>query len=111
MAAYVVAAGVVLLSGVLYPDVRQWSYWAAGLLGAHGLLSLIVLAARMADAGRIAAWCWHAISALLCVGLLLVHDRTQQGGWLLAMAVVGGFTLIVTLVFMMGMKPDSVSGR
>lgn len=66
---------------------------------------------QMLDAGRIAAWCWQGISAPLCAGLLLMYDRTQQGGWLLAAAVLGGFTLLVTLVLVLVLKPGSAAGR
>ena len=111
MAVYAVAAGLVLMGGALYPQVKEWSYWAAGVCALHGLLSLIVAAVKMSDAGRIAAWCWQGISAPLCVGLLLAYATTQQGGWLLAAATLCGFTLLTTLVLTLVLKPDSATGR
>lgn len=108
---YAIAAGLVLLGGVVYPQVKEWSYWAAGVCALHGLLSLIVASVKMAYAGQIAARCWHGISTVLCVGLLLIYARTQQGGWLLAAAALGGFTLLVTLVLALALKPDSATGR
>ena len=109
IAVYAIAAGLVLLGGVVYPQVKVWSYWAAGVCGLHGLLSLIVASVKMLDAGRIAAWCWQGISAPLCVVLLLTYDRTQQGGWLLAAAALGGFTLLVTLVLTLVLKRGGVA--
>lgn len=100
-----------LLGGVVYPHVKEWSYWAAGVCVLHGLLSLIVASVKMADAGRISAWCWQGISAPVSVGLLLAYDRSQQGGWLLAAATLIGFTLVVTLVLALVLKPDSATGR
>jgi len=111
IAVFAVAVGLVLLAGVVYPQVNEWSYWAAGVCVLHGLLSLIVASVKMADAGRISAWCWQGISTILCVGLLLTYFLKQEGGWLLAAAVLAGFTLLVTLVLSMVLKPDSATGR
>lgn len=111
IAVYAIAAVLMVLGGLVYPQVKEWAYWAAGVFGLHGLLSLIIEARNMGNAGRIAAWCWQGISALFCVGLLLTHAHDQQGGWLLAAAALGGFTVVVTLVLALVLKPDSVTGR
>jgi hypothetical protein len=111
MAVYAITAGLGLPSGIVYPQVKEWSYWAAGVCVLHGLLSLIVAAGNISDAGRIAVWCWHGISALACLGLLLTYALTQQGGWLIGAAAMGGFTLLVTLALVLVLKPDSVTGR
>jgi len=111
LSVFAVAAGLVLLGGLVYPQVKEWSYWAAGACGLHALLSLIVASCKMADAGRIAAWFWQGISTLLCVGLLLTYALRQEGGWWLAAAVLAGFTLLVTLVFTLVLKPDTATGR
>lgn len=111
LSVFAVAAGLVLLGGLVYPQVKEWSYWAAGACGLHALLSLIVASCKMADAGRIAAWFWQGISTLLCVGLLLTYALRQEGGWLLAAAVLTGFTLLVTLVLTLVLKPDTATGR
>ncbi len=108
---YVIAAGLVLLSALVYPQVKDWSYWAAGACGLHALLSLIVASCNMAYAGRIAAWFWQGISTLLCVGFLLTYALRQEGGWLLAAAVLAAFTLLVTLVLTLVLKPDTATGR
>jgi hypothetical protein len=110
-AVYGVAALFVLLCGRVYPQVKEWSYWGAGVCGLHALLSFVVASCRMAGAGRIAAWCWQGISTLLCVALLLTHALRQEGGWFLAAASVAGFTLLVTLVFTLVLKPDAAAGR
>lgn len=111
IAVYIIAAGLVLLGGLVYPQVKEWSYWAVGACGLHALLSLIVVSSKMADAGRIAALFWQGISTLLCVGLLLTYALRQEGGWLLAAAVLAGFSLLVTLVLTLALKPDSATGR
>jgi hypothetical protein len=111
VAVYAVAVGLVLLGGVVYPQVKEWSYWAASVCALHGLLSLIVASVKMADAGRIAAWFWHGISALMSVGLLLMFAHTRQGGWFLAAAVLVGFSLLATLVLALVLKPSSVTAR
>jgi hypothetical protein len=102
---------LVLLGGLVYPQVKDWSYLAAGVCGLHLLLAFIVASVKIADAGRIAAWCWQGISTLLCVGLLLTYALRQEGGWLLAAAVLAGFTLLVTLVLTLVLKPDTATGR
>ena len=111
MAVYVVVAGLFLLGGLVYPQVKEWSYWAVGACGLHALLSFIVASCKMADAGHIAACCWQGISTLLCAGLLLTYFLKQEGGWLLAAAVLAGFTLMVTLVMVLVLKADSVARR
>jgi hypothetical protein len=58
----------------------------------------------MADAGKIAAGCWHGLSSLITLGLLLAYVLRQEGGWFLAAAVLMGFTVIVTLVFALVVK-------
>ena len=111
IAVYVIAAGLVLLGGLVYPQVKEWSYWAAGVCGLHMLLSLVAASCKMADAGRIAAWFWQGISTILCAGLLLTYALRQEGGWLLAAAVLAAFTLLVTLVLTLVLKPDTATGR
>lgn len=111
IAVYVIAAGLVLLGGLVYPQVKGWSYWAAGACGLHALLSLTVASGKMADTGRIAAWFWQGLSTLLCVGLMLTYALRQEGGWLLAAAGLTGFTLLVTLVLTVVLKPDTATGR
>ena len=111
IAVYGIAAVLMVLGGYVYPDVKEWACWAAGVGCLHGLLSLIIEGRNMATAGRIVAWCWLGISALLCAGLLLTYAQDQRGGWLLAAAALGGFTLVVTLVLALVLKPDSATGR
>jgi hypothetical protein len=42
---------------------------------------MVVAAMPIADAGNIAAWCWHGSSILMTVGLLLVYVLRQEAGW------------------------------
>ena len=108
---YAIVAGLVLLSGVVYPQEKDWSYWAAGAISLHGFLSLFVAMSKVAKAAQIAAGCWLGISAFLCSILLLIYARTQQGGWLLGMATLAGLNLVVILAIVFMLKPNSVTGR
>ena len=111
IAVYVVAALFALLCGWLYPAVLRWSYLAAGACVLHGVLSLVVAVRPMADAGKIAAWFWQGLSTLITAGLLLAYAFRQEGGWFLAAAALTGFTVLVTLVLALVLKPDSATGR
>lgn len=106
VAVFSAAVCLILLVGILYPQVRNWSYLAAGVCGIHTILGLIVASCKMADAGRIAAWSWHGISAALSVSLLLARTLRGEDGWLIAAATLVAFTAIVTLVFCLVLKPS-----
>ena len=108
-AIYGFAAAFVLLCGWFYPGVLRWSYLAAGACVLHGVLSLIVASHPIADAGKIAAWGWHGLSTLAVSGLLLAYVFRQEGGWFLAAAALAGFTLLVTLVLTLVLKPDGAA--
>lgn len=103
---YGMAALFTLLCGWVYPVALGWSYLAAGACVLYGVLSLIVAVRPIADAGKIAAWYWHALSGLGTVGLLLPYVLRQEGGWFLAAAALTGFSVLVTLVFALVLKPD-----
>lgn len=109
---YGMVAVLSLLCGWFYPTVLHWSYLAVGACVLYCILSLIVAVRSMADAGKIAAWCWHGLSGLITLGLMLVYVLRQEGGWFLAAAALTGFTVLVTLVFVVVLKPDpSTEGR
>lgn len=108
-AVYGVAAAFALLCGWFYPEVLRWSYLAAGVCLIHGVLSVVVAVRSIADAGKIAAWCWHGLSTLAASGLLLAYVLRQEGGWFLAAAALTGFTLLVTLVLTLVLKPDGAA--
>ena len=111
LAVYIIEVGLILLAGFLYPQVKEWSYWAAGVCGLHAALAFIVASCKMADAGRIIASCWLGVSNLLCIVLLLPYFLKDQSGWVLATAVLGGFTLLVTLVLTLVLKPNVATER
>lgn len=98
-------AAFALLCGWVYPVAMRWSYLAVGACVVYGILSLIVAARPMAEAVKIAAWCWHCLSGLITVGLLLAYVLREEGGWFLAAAALAGFTVLVTLVFVLVLKP------
>jgi hypothetical protein len=111
VAVFTAATSIVLLAGILYPQVQNWSYLAAAVFGFHTILGLIVGSCKMADAGRIAAWSWHGISALLSLGMLLLRTLQVEEGWLIAAATLTAFTAIVTLVFCMILNPRITTDR
>lgn len=111
IAVYAVAAAIALLCGWFYPVAMRWSYLAVGACVLYGILSLIVAMRPMVDAGKIAAWYWHGLSGLITLGMLLAYVLRQEGGWFLAAAALTGFTVLVTLVLVLVLKPDSAAGR
>ncbi len=102
---YAFAALFLLIAGLVYPGVAQWSYWAAGACLAHGCLSMGVACARSHTAAKIAAMAWLTLSNVACVSFLLVHELTAERSWLLATAALGLVTLLLALVFILAFKP------
>ena len=102
---YSLSAAVVLLCGHLYPAAHDWSYAVAGALGIYLILSLVVAACPVADAGRIATWFWNGLSALGTAGLLLGYYLRGEAGWLLAAAALTVFSVVVTVVFCLVLRP------
>jgi hypothetical protein len=58
----------------------------------------------MADAGKIAAWCWHGLSVLITEGLLLAYVLGDAAAWFLAAVGLAFFSVVVTLVFCLILK-------
>ena len=108
-AVYGMAALFALLCGFVYPEAKVWSYLAAGSCGLHMALALAVVLRPLLDAGKIAAWCWQGLSALLVAGLLLPYGLGQGGGWFLAAAALAGFTVLVTLVLALVLNRGGVA--
>jgi hypothetical protein len=106
VALYAVVAGLVAFSGLIYPQVKEWSYWALATCALHFVVSLILSSARIATAARLASWCCQGISALFCGGFLLLFAHTQDAGWVFAVAATLGLNLIITLVLSLAMVPD-----
>ena len=109
LAVYGVAALFALLCGLVYPAAQGWSYLAAGSCGLHLALAMVVALRPLLDAGKIAAWCWQGLSALLVAGLLLPYGLGQGGGWFLAAAALAGVTVLVTLVLALVLKRGGVA--
>jgi uncharacterized membrane protein HdeD (DUF308 family) len=107
IAVYAVASGLLLLAGAVYPQVKEWSYWAAATCVLHLLVSLLLGLVKIATAARLASWCCQGISTVLCVALLLAYAHSQEGGWILAIAAVIGLNFITTLVLALALVPDS----
>ena len=102
---YALGAVLVLLCGLFYPAVVRWSHLGAGACGLYGVLSLIVAVRPMADAGKIAAWCWYGLSVLITEGVLLAYVLGDAAGWFLAAVGLAFFSVVVTLVFGLALKP------
>ncbi len=105
---YVVAALFALVCGWVYPEAKGWSYLAGGSCLAHLALVPIVAVRPLLDAGKIAAWCWQGLSALLVAALLLPYGLGHGGGWLLAIALAA-FTTLVTLVLALVLQRGGVA--
>jgi hypothetical protein len=103
---YGLGAVLVLLCGVFYPAIARWSYLGAGACGLYGVLSLIMALRPMSDAGKIAAWSWYGLSALITEGLLLAYVLGEAAGWFLVAVGLAFFSIVVTLVFCLVLKPD-----
>lgn len=106
-AVYAVASGLLLLTGVIYPQVKDWSYWAAATCAVHFLVSLFLGSVKIAAAARIASWFCQGISTVVCVALLLAYAHSQEGGWILAVAAVIGLNFIITLCMALALVTDS----
>lgn len=106
---YALLAGLALLAGWLYPEVKSWSCMAAGTFAVYLILSLILTTRPVAFAARIAGRFWIGLSALLTVGLLLAYFLRQEGGWFLAAAALTAFNVVVTLIIALFLKPESAA--
>jgi hypothetical protein len=116
VAVYGLAALFALACGWVYPSARSWSHLAGGSCLVHLALAWVVAVRPLLDAGKIAAWCWQGISALLVAALLLAYLHSGSGGWLLAALALIGFTSLVTLVLSLcllrgGFADDPCKGR
>ena len=109
VAVYGVIAALLLLCGWIYPVAKVWSYLAAGSCGLHLGLALVVALRPLLDAGKIAAWCWQGLSALLVMALLLPFGLGQDSGWLLAAVALASFTALVTLVLALVLRSGGVA--
>ena len=76
------------------------------MCGWHVILLLVVSIANVADAGRIAAYFWHALSTVLCNGLLMIHTLENLRGWFMIAVGVSAFTLVLTFVVRLVLKSD-----
>jgi hypothetical protein len=109
VAVYVVATLFALVCGWVYSEAKAWSYLTAGSCLLHLALALIVAVRPLVDAAKIAAWCWHGASALGVAALLLPFGLGQGGGWLLGAVALAGFTVLVTLVVALVLRPGGVA--
>jgi len=107
---YAMAAVIIFVTGLFYSELLVWSYNSMAMCGWHVILSLVVSTGNVATAGRIAAYCWHALSAVLCIGLLMIHALGNQGGWLLIAVGVAVFALVLTVVVRLVLKSDVAMG-
>jgi hypothetical protein len=104
-ASYAFAVLFLLIAGLVYPGVAEWSYWAAGACLAHGCLSMGIACAGAHTVAKIAAMTWLSLSNVACVSLLLVHELTSERSWLLATVALGFVTLLLALVVILAFRP------
>jgi hypothetical protein len=104
---YGLAVALVFVCGWLYPTLAGWSHLAGAGCALYAILSLIVAGRPIADAGKIAAWCWHGLSTLGTIGLLLAYAFRQEGIWLLGATALAFFAIVVTLAFCLVLRPGA----
>lgn len=98
---YGILAAICFLVGQLFPNLNEWSYWMLVVCGGHAALSLIISGTLVADGGKIAAWFWYGISTLSGSVLLFIYALHSIRVVLIAVATLSGFTLLVTLAFLL----------
>lgn len=106
---YALTALFMVIVGMLYPQVHEWSYWAAYTCGIHGALTVLVASVNLVAAARVAAASWLALSNIICIALLLTYTLTAQGGWLLVAVAFGMFTLLAILLIVLMLKSGSTA--
>ena len=111
LATYGLCSALALVTGWVYPDARAWSHMAVGAFSGHLVLAFAVSLRSVPDAGKIAAWCWQGVSALLVAALLVPYGLGQGGGWLIAALTVAGFTVLVTLVLALVLRRNEPATR
>jgi len=108
---YVLFACILFASGCVYPQIKHWSILAIVECGFHAILSSVILFSRIADAGRISAVFWHAVSLILAVVLLLTAEMRQEIGWLIGALFLSGFSLIATVAMAKFLKVGCETSR
>lgn len=104
-----VAIAIVLLCGFLYPSIDRWSYWSTGVFAFYLFLELLISHINLLDAAKIFAWILLAFSSIVVSGLLLPY-KLGAGDWLLVLvALMLGFTVIVTLVIALAFKKGGIA--
>ena len=106
---YGLAALFAIFCGRIFPEAESWSYLTAVSCGVHLVLALVVAWRPLLDAGKVAAWFWQGLSALLVAGMFLAYGLGKGGGWLLAGVALALFTVLVTLVLALVLKRGGVA--
>jgi hypothetical protein len=108
---YGILTTICLLVGYLFPDLKEWSYWMLGTCGGHAALSLIIAGSSVVDGGKIAAWFWHGISTLIVTALLVVYALYSIRIILIAAAILGAATIIITLAFLILLRTSTTKSQ
>lgn len=94
---HVAVVVLAVLIGVLYPTCRTWSAWATGFTIWHAMLSFVLAARPVLEAGRIAGYASNALCLL--ASLVAVAGYAAGLNWCLVIAVgIGLFASVVTFI-------------
>ena len=97
VASYSASGILVLLCGFFYAIFWPWAILALSACILYFALSLTVETRPIADAAKIASWCWHGIALLTTAGVLLAYQLLGSVAFLLAAFIIIGLTILATL--------------
>lgn len=99
---------LVLLCGVIYPSIKEWTHLAAGIFLFHLFLELVIAHLKLLDAAKISAWALQGLSAFGSAGALLPYSLGWGGWWSLLAAAALGFTVLLTVIVALVFKPGGL---
>jgi hypothetical protein len=98
---------LILLIGKMYPSIKEWTQYGAGIFLLHLVLELVVAQLKLLDAAKISTWVLQSISAVVST-LVLLPYTLEWGDWffIIAAAVVS-FAVVVTVVVALVFRPGA----
>ncbi|MBO4715957.1 MAG: hypothetical protein J5672_07640 [Verrucomicrobia bacterium] len=107
LSSYGVVSLLLLLCGILFPDVMNGALIGILFCVIHCVFSMVILSKKdMADAGAMGICSWYGISALVCVVLSFLYPTDAGKICVLQAAVLTGFTGVATLAVGLMVKAD-----
>ena len=104
-----VLGGILLITGWMYPSLKDWSYLASGTIAVHLGLELMVSESEILDAAKISALSVQGLSTLGVTIFLLLYSL-DWGNWLFILAVAClGLTFIASVITLIIFKNGGVA--